>query len=247
MSYIENPNFPTSKLKSAIVANADSKITEFIKSFGIELFYTESNTDIDGSIAKHADINAFYIGNGKIVLDESQKELKSFLTERGISIIFPEKSVCGAYPGDCKLNCVALGNRIITRVASTDEYILNGFCAENIINVNQGYARCSVCIVNENAVITDDVSIYKACLNHRIEALLISKGNIALPGHNYGFIGGASSLIDKDKLIFFGDITKHIDYERIDIFLNKHGCKYEYLSNHNLTDIGGMILIEEEK
>ena len=246
MSYIKTPNLPTSKVKTVIVSDTDRKIVDFIKSFGIETLFTKANPSIDVSISKHADINAFYSDNRKIILDKSQEELSEILENRGVTVKNPKEAVCGLYPKDCLLNCAVVGNRIITRVVSTDKTIIDDYKPNQIIDVKQGYTRCSICIVNENAIITDDPSIYKACQKQSIEALLIDKGDIVLPGHDYGFIGGASSLIDKDKMLFFGDIRKHRDFEKIDVFLKKHGCKYDYLSGHALTDIGGMVLIEEE-
>ena len=66
-----------------------------------------------------------------------------------------------------------------------------------------------------------------------------------MTGHEYGFIGGASALISKDHMIFFGDITGHRSFDKIDRFLKKHGCRYSYLKNHVLTDIGGIVAVEE--
>lgn len=246
MSFIKKPNLPKSKVKTAIVSSTDKRIIDFIEKYKIELYYTTENKAINCSISKHADINAFYVGSGKVILDSSQKELKCVLESRGANVAFSHKSVSGFYPEDCKLNCAVVGNRIIARVDSTDKSIINNFTPSQIIKVKQGYARCSVCILNENAIITDDPSIYKACLNQQFEVLLIDKGDILLPGYDYGFIGGASSLIDKDKVLFFGDITKHRDFKKIDLFFKKNGCKYDFIPGYALTDIGGMVLIEEE-
>lgn len=246
MSFIKKPNLPKSKVKTAIISNIDKKIIDFIKTYKIELFYTTENNSIDHSISKHADINTFYCGNRKIILDSSQKELKCILESRGANVAFSHKPVSGSYPEDCKLNCAVYGNKIITRVDSTDKSIINNYMSSQIISVKQGYARCSVCMLNENAIITDDPSIYKACLNQQFKVLLIDKGDILLPGHDYGFIGGASSLIDKNKVLFFGDVTKHKDFKKIDLFFKENGCKYDFIPGYALTDIGGMVLIEEE-
>lgn len=245
MSFSVNPNLPQSKVKAAILSGTDNIIVDFVKSFGINVYYTEKNTAIDSAIAFHADINTFYFGNGDILIDSSQNCLINILEEKGFNVTQVTESVKGKYPNDCKLNCAALDGKLIARVKSAEKAILDLYEPQSVIDVNQGYARCSVCIVNENSIITDDPSIHKSCRNKAIESLLIEKGDVRLSGHNYGFIGGASMLIDKNKLIFFGDIRKHRNYKEIDCFLKKLSCEYCFLPDYDLTDIGGAVIIEE--
>ena len=125
--------------------------------------------------------------------------------------------------------------------------IIKSIRADNLkkINVRQGYCKCSCLNVSENAVITDDECIYKALCLNEIDALLISKGDITLNGHDYGFIGGASGKISKTDILFFGDVTKHRDYKKIAGFIEKHGCKIISL-DFPLTDFGGIIPITEK-
>lgn len=243
MSFIKHANLPDFPVKTAIIGKTDQKILEFVESFGISVLNTAKNIYIDSAISCHADINTLYLGYGKILLDRSQAALADPLKKHGIKVIFAENHVSGSYPNDCRLNFALLSGKIIGRIDVADEIIKNMDYFK--INVRQGYAKCSTCIVNGNAVITDDFSIKKACVENGIDVLLIGKGDIELPGHEYGFIGGASALIDKNHIIFFGDITKHRDFCKIDVFLNKHGCKYSFLKNHVLTDIGGMVAFEE--
>ncbi len=246
MSYIKTPNLPQKKVKSAIIANLDSKITDFVKSFGMELLFTDKNCFIDPAISYHADVNCFYLGSGKIIADNSQSKLIEALKQKNLSIISPSKPVSGAYPNDCRLNCASVKSKLIAKYASVDPKILKEYSKDNVLSVRQGYAKCSSAIVNDNAIITDDPSIFSVCVNNGFDSLLISKGCVCLPGHDYGFIGGACGLIEKNKMIFFGDITKHKDYFKIAGFLKKHNCELFYLSGHALTDIGGIIAIEEE-
>lgn len=246
MSFCNFPNLPNKKVKSAVIADFDSEISEFVKSFDIELFFTEKNSTIDSAIAFHADVNCFYLGGGKIIIDNSQLELIKVLKIQKLNVINPKNPVSGAYPNDCRLNCAAIGSKLIAKHTSVDSNVLKEFSKENVLNVSQGYAKCSVAIVNENAIITDDSSIYSVCVKNGFDSILIGKGSVFLSEHDYGFIGGACGLIDKNKMIFFGDITKHSDYLKISDFLKKHKCEFFYLSGHALTDIGGMIAIEEE-
>ena len=72
--------------------------------------------------------------------------------------------------------------------------------------------------------------------------LLIEKGHIELPGFDYGFIGGAS-FVYEDKVIFFGNIERHPDFENIKDFIE--ATEYELIYNNSipLTDIGGAVIL----
>ncbi len=246
MSIIKFANLPEHRVTKAIVSGSDKRIIDYIRTFKINILFTKKNCLIDPAISDHADVNINYLGNGEIIIDASQNHLTECLKESGFRVNEPYNAVSGSYPNDCSLNCAEVGELLIARKKSSDKSIIKKFPEDLIVNVNQGYAKCSTCVVNKNAIITDDESINSSCKKVGIDSLLISKGDILLKGHNYGFIGGASALIEKNKILFFGDITKHCDYQKIISFLLKHRCNYDYLKDHPLTDIGGMVPIEEE-
>ena len=111
---------------------------------------------------------------------------------------------------------------------------------------NQGYAKCSCAIINENTVITADRSIANA-LDNFADVLLIKPGDIELPGYEYGFIGGCCGRLDKDKLAFYGDPYRHSSGREIVSFIEKHDCEPVSLKNGNLFDFGGFIPLFEEE
>ena len=96
----------------------------------------------------------------------------------------------------------------------------------------------------DDGFITDDKSIFDALSVYSLECLMISKGDVNLPGHDYGFIGGASGKISETEVLFFGDVTKHRDYKKMADFIEKHGCKIVSL-DFPLTDFGGIIPLTE--
>lgn len=241
-NYFNKPNIPHSRVTAAIVSKTDERIIDFLELFGISLLFTRENRYIDFSISSHADVNVFHCGEKKLLLDVSQAELFERLTALGFEPEYVSSPITGQYPGDCRLNCACVGKYAFGKLEELDEKI-TGLKNFEKINVNQGYAKCSTCIVSESAVITDDASIEKACRKAGLDVLKIEKGDIALSGHEYGFIGGASALVDKKHLAFFGDIRKHRNFEQIEAFLKMHNCHYSYIENYPLTDIGGMIPI----
>ena len=147
------------------------------------------------------------------------------------------------YPYDIAFNCVQIGNKLLCNEKYTHKNIID-FAIKNgiqIINVNQGYAKCSTCVVSDNAIITEDESIYNAAKVNGIDTLIIRKGYVKLIGYDYGFIGGCSGLCDKNKLFFNGCIEEHPDYEKILNHCKCHGTTPISLSDKPLYDIGSII------
>ncbi len=159
-----------------------------------------------------------------------------------------EAKLSDKYPCDVLLNVASLGNTLICNPSTCAKEILDyaNKTGMNVIKVKQGYTKCSTLIVNDHAIITEDEGIYKTVLesNQSIDALLIKKGYVSLPGYDYGFIGGASVVIDKN-VFFFGAIQNHPDYDKIKLFLDSQGKEIIQLSNDKpLLDIGGCVEYE---
>lgn len=246
--FIEIPNIPVHRVTHAIISGNDQKIVEYVRSFDIDLLLTNANRQIDKFISNHADINYHHLGGRQIVADSSQSVLIAELEALGMDVRLCETEISGVYPGDCRLNFARIGNMIAGKACICEPGIID-YCKRNqirTVNVNQGYCKCSVCIVNEKAVITDDESIKIAIDKNGIDCLLIQKGDVFLSGYDYGFIGGACALIDKNKLMFFGNLKAHRNYKDIMQFLTHNNCSAVFSADFPLTDIGGMIPIMEE-
>ena len=113
------------------------------------------------------------------------------------------------------------------------------------ISSRQGYSRCSVCVVNDNAIITADEGICRSAEARGVDVLKIRPGYIDLPGFDYGFIGGASFKISDTKLAFTGRLDRHPDAERIIEFVSLHNVDIVYITDKPAFDIGGVIPITE--
>jgi hypothetical protein len=103
-----------------------------------------------------------------------------------------------------------------------------------------------ICIVNENAIITEDNGIIRLLKNSQIDVLKIEGGFIRLSDGHTGFLGGASGKIGKDKLFFNGNLKEHPSYNAIINFLDLHNVKPIYNESYKLTDIGSIIPITEK-
>lgn len=148
------------------------------------------------------------------------------------------------YPFDVLFNCACVGKNLFCNINYiSKEIILHAQQNElKIVHVSQGYTKCSVCTVSDNAIITSDRSIHKATKNIGIDSLLISPGNVTLDRYEYGFIGGASGCCG-NKIYFCGDFTKHPDGEKIQRFCISHNKTPISLSDDTLHDVGSILFI----
>lgn len=244
-SFIEVPNLPKQAVTSAVIGERYRKTGDLLAENGITLYYCKNNKEINQCSSNHADMAAYYFGNGKIVIEKNQQTLFSILSAAGFYVKFSQNAAKGEYPSDILLNCFTIGNKLYCKKEFTDESVLSEYaCVEN---VKQGYCKCSAFIADERSVITDDVSVYNALIRNGLNCLLIDKGDIFLDGIHDGFIGGSGFMYDKNTAVFFGSLEGHRNCHLIKNFLLNIGISCENLSNDILTDIGGIIPLTEKK
>lgn len=151
-----------------------------------------------------------------------------------------------AYPGDIAYNAACTGKYLIHNLRYTAPGILQ--YAEKagmvLIDVKQGYAKCSTVIVDEDSIITYDRGIAKACSSAGVDVLAIRPGHVLLPGFDTGFIGGASGRID-DTICFNGDLSAHPDSRDITDFISERGLRIRSFREWPLTDIGSIFSLQQ--
>lgn len=246
MKPVAKPNLPEGRVTVLICGTEDEKILTYFNKNGISVIKNTSNSDIDAAVSTHADMAAVHLGGKNILICKNQTQLSDGLKKLGMNVLESENPIEGEYPEDIGLNFALVGTRAFGNFTYADKALLKATESLERLNVKQGYCKCSVLVVQENAIITDDEGIHRKASENGIYSLLVSKGDISLDGHPYGFIGGASGKIAKDRVLFFGDIEKHCDFNKISSFLSGHGCTYECTDEGVLRDIGGIVSLCEE-
>ncbi len=240
---MNTPLLPKSKIKSCIIGERYYNEIKELSDLGINCVTIPQNTALSDEISCHADILSFNCGNGTILAESAVAgELQGKIT--GYNIVSVGE-ITSPYPNDIGLNAFFDGKRLICNSKFTKKELLD-FCVENnieIIHTNQGYTKCSVCAVSENAVITEDDGLPSLLNIYQCDVLKISKGFVSLSDEHYGFIGGATAKISDTELYVSGDISSHPDYCQIKAFLDKYNISLIYNKNRPLTDFGGIINI----
>ena len=199
------------------------------------------------SVSAHPDMLLFWgdkIFCHRSYYNEAKNVLDTVSDISGIEIAFSDENISPKYPNDILFNAVQIGNNVFGKTDSISNLVIQ-YAVQNeltLVNIKQGYTKCSVCKVSENAIITADVGIAKAAKSHGIDVLKISHGHIALDGCDYGFIGGASGS-DGANTYFCGNIDLHPDGESIKAFCKAHGRPAVSLGKNLLYDVGTMFFI----
>lgn len=244
--FLKYPNLPENKVTTVFANIDDNALKTLFNELSVKVVNVTLNELLDAPVRCHADILGNYVGKSTFLVDKNQIELCNFIENNdGKSVIIED--IKSPYPNDCILNFADIGDYIICNKSILSDDVVKYLPHKTIIDVKQGYSKCSVCIVKRNTIITDDISVYNAVSGYdNINSLLVQKGSVRIKKYDYGFIGGCCGLIDKDLLLFNGDLSTHTNFDKIEKFLYDNGVKYIDIKNKPLTDIGSIIPIMEK-
>ena len=219
-----------------------------LKEEGFKTILLPPASYLQPAVASHTDMLIF-IGFGRIFchrrfFGRNKELLEHIASLAGAKLEVSDEPTGEKYPLDVLFNACLIGNKLICNEKTVSRHILSA-AKENhceTVSVSQGYTKCSVCVVSDNAIVTADKGIAKACLGRDIDVLEISEGHISLPPYDFGFIGGASGIYG-DKVYFCGSLDNHPDGEKIKDFCKKHKKIAISLGNGELQDVGSLFFI----
>jgi hypothetical protein len=243
MEFIQTPNLPEADVACVAMSGTYRMMINALEAFGIQVVEIKPSQNLSEPVSCHADMLIHPLGGNQIVIANGEEYLIIKLGKYGFSVTQSNKFISGYYPQDVALNAARVGNKLIANIAALDGTIIR-YCEENqvrIVPVKQGYAKCSIVVINEHSIITADPSIAEAANAAGIDVLRITPGYVELHGYEYGFIGGACGMIGKNTLAFTGSIQRHPDYTKIKEFCSNKEVDLVSLTNAALIDIGGIL------
>ena len=219
--FIEKANLPQNDIKHCVISEDAKDTAQFLNKLGIETLFVEKSLNLDNEVSTHTDLLFSYCGKKQAVIAPNQANLSAIVKKLGCRVEVAEFEPFSPYPGDVLLNQTFLNELFIGNLKFASEKVLN-FSKTNkmtLINTKQGYTKCSICIISENAIITEDNGITTLLKKSQIDVLKIEPGYIYLSDKHFGFLGGASGKISKNEIFFNGNIEEHPNYEEIlDLF-----------------------------
>ena len=238
MKIIKTPNLPTGKVVTAISAAA-IPVENCIPTMELPI--------LSASLSTHADLQICHVGENILVASpEVHAYYKEKLTPMGFLVLCGETKVGCTYPQDAAYNVARIGNAAFHNLRFTEPCIIEA-CKKmgiRMVHVEQGYAKCAVVPIGDNALITADGGIARAARAEKMDVLEILPGHITLSGFSYGFIGGAMALMSENTAYCTGSLRNHPSKMEIFSFLKKYGIKIEEGSIPIPIDIGSILPLQ---
>ena len=237
MKYIQSPYLPK------------NKVSVFIADCSIDGATTITPPSVDiltPSMRRHADLGIIVVGEKKVVCaPETYAYYEKELSPYGFEVISGKKSIGSHYPDDCAYNVCIVGKKCFLNKNVCDSLLLDILISEGfeIIDVKQGYTKCSISPIDENSFITGDYAIAREGEKRGMDVLLIENDGILLPPYKNGFWGGSCGMGDEKTLIVNGDISTLPSGDKIRDFLGSKNIKIQKSKEGEILDIGSIILL----
>ena len=220
-------------------------VEEYFKKRNWNFIKTINNKSLYEEISGHPDIVACTIGDITVL----EMNTYDFLAEKlkGYNIVRGKASLSSKYPFDIAYNVIVTDKYLIGNLNFVDDVVIKIAKSRNLelINVKQGYARCSTVVIKNDIFITSDIGIYKELIKNDIHIYYVQADDIVLSQRYSGFLGGACFYFN-DELIFFGNIVKNNFYKKIKSILEIENIKYVNIFDDKLIDYGSVIEISKK-
>lgn len=245
MAFINTPNLPEDLVDLVVVDERISAEAEHtLHGMEISVLKAKSHKNLYPAVASHPDMMIHHIWQNIIICaPNTDAQLIRNLEQLGFQLLKGETFISSEYPLDIAYNVARVGRYYFHNLKYTDPVIKRELERLGVepVNVKQGYAKCSVLVLNENSMVTSDPGIAKAAEGKGLNVLFVNERSIRLPGLNYGFIGGIGGMISKSALAINGGIEKLDSYNELVDFISKRNIKCVCLSDGDVTDIGSII------
>lgn len=217
------------------------EITNLLKLNFIPITVPKTNKVYE-SINGHVDIQLNVISKNKVIVHKDMPlDFLKILLENDIEYILSKEELGMSYPKDIILNGLILENYFVHNLEFTDKALLDTQSHKKLINIKQGYTKCSVLPLREKVAITSDKGLYNALMIENFDVLFVPPGDIVLPSMNYGFIGGVGGMISSNELALFGELNHYKYGIEVKDFLSKHNINPISLKKGKLVDRGSLL------
>lgn len=231
------------KKRYAIISyRADDDFKDLLKKDGYTLIKSYPNKNLADPINDHPDLQVFKVNDDTLICDKNLYLYYRAILPPRINLLTTDLDIFSKYPHDCRLNCFLSSDYLFANPRAVDPLVLRETGDKKLVAIKQGYAKCSTILISCDTIITSDMGIYKKSLQRGLDAYLIEKGEIKLPGYDYGFIGGTCGYNGK-SLYFYGNLDKYKYKDRLIEILDKVKITYKYPRLSDFRDLGSMIFI----
>lgn len=199
----------------------------------------EGDTTVYKSISRHPDIFICPGNETVVVSPRLDRHFVEGIANQGYKVVQGSKVPGKSYPESAVYNAVVTDNFLIHNLKTTDPVILKTFNNRKLLHVNQGYTRCNMLPLNDQAFITSDRGIEKVLINEGLQVLFVDPSPVVLKGHKHGFFPGCCGTLGNQVLIT-GSLKYHPQKVEIVNFITSFGMIVNELFDGKLMDIGSI-------
>lgn len=237
-------------MKSAIVdERISTKCERALLLQGFNLIKMKAARELNDAVKSHPDILMFVHENNIITSAEYCESFPYIFSDirdalDSSSFTFTSDVFEAQYPGDALFNALVIQNKIFMKTDSISDAV-KAYADERglkTVKVKQGYPACTVLAFGASAI-TSDNGMATVMRKEGIKVTVIDNGDISLPPHEYGFIGGACGVYGKE-VFFLGDYKTHRNAELIESAILAEGFTPVSLSDEGLFDLGRIIFLD---
>lgn len=219
---------------------------EELRSLGFRVILSEELDFLYQAVKGHPDLQ-FVNACGTLICHKGMSEDKAReLESLGIPFTLTQKRLDPPYPGHIILNAAISDDLLVHRLKDTDPSVLSACSSLKLVDVNQGYTRCSLAYVGGDSYVTSDFGISRTLQDLGKDVLLLPPGDVVLEGFSYGFIGGCLSRVtlkDEHILLVTGSLDSYRYGESLRAFLRNIGIRPCSIGTGSLKDRGSIIQI----
>lgn len=201
------PRLPNTAAKLVLISGEYPAFAQKLREMQIDTIETERDSRLPPPVAFHPDMQACILSK-EIMFVLRGSPLVQKLSGYGIYPKETEREPGNVYPADVLCNAFVWNKFFFGNLPALDGRLRRASkqLSYKEIFVRQGYAACSVALVNEKAAITSDRGIAKALRQFGADVLEIQPGHIELPGYSTGFIGGCCGKLSPGLMAFSGSL-----------------------------------------
>jgi hypothetical protein len=195
------------------------------------------------SISNHPDIFFCKVNGILYYSPNTPHEFIQQLSSKGINVSKGSVPVGPKYPHSALYNAVVTDKYFIHNLKLTDVNLKHAAEGRKLIDVKQGYTRCSLLPLKNNCFITSDEGINKKLLSEGLEVQLVKPNCTQLPGEEYGLFGGTSG-ISGNRIFILGNLKYFPEGSKVKSCLENLNYEIIELYNGPLYDGGSILIIE---
>lgn len=234
---------------SVIAGNTPEREIDVLRRHFAHVVPLPPDESIASPVSCHPDMNFAVIGDTLITHAFYYRTAKEVIDRicslGGLRLTLSSMERGPDYPRDMGFNALILHGALVGNIKylSPELVTLAESMGMETVSVKQGYTACSSAYFGD-LLCTADRGIARACEQRIAEVLLIPQNSgIALPGYEYGFIGGACGFCE-NTAFFYGNPGLHPALSPLCGELERRGIETVPLSEEKLTDRGGIRVFE---